>query len=198
YVIDAAATGTNTGSVTVKGTAVIWSGGHIDGNGTNTVEAGGTVYFNAAGTGTPFVGGSGSSAVFAVTTGAFSYKNDSYIVQGDVTYNGVWNDPIDEANQTLTIKKGGKLTIPGGGKALRLKSDSVSASAIPIVVGDLSGTGTVPQIVVTNNNGLYFDRLIDINCYIGSTRETTNFVTAGTYTWTADVGGAGIDGWKAP
>jgi hypothetical protein len=200
YTLDGA-TGTNTGTVTVKNGGVIKSVATITGAGINTVEQGGTVYFND-GTGEPFIG-TDSSAIFQLgANGKFSYNNDSYTVEGSVTLNdtdGVANDPPDVwiigDEQVLTITRGGTLTI--GTNAVLGLGHSNAATTAP-VVGDLAGTGELPKIVFTDTGIGVFNWSSTYKYFYpngGTTGGEPQLDT--TYEWKANVNSTGNAGWEA-
>ncbi|MDR3144675.1 MAG: hypothetical protein LBU21_00200, partial [Treponema sp.] len=197
FVLDAAASGTNNGTVTINGT--IQSYAHIDGDGENTVSATGKVAFGVDNGGNPvyIAGPAGDSPEKFVlgSGGTFTYGNGFYTIKGPVSVNGGWDTGlIDLHNEKLHIASG-TLTIPSG-KSLRMKNEGTLRS----LTGEVGA-----QITVDNGGKLYLEEndAMGKNFYASAGTAVTydtsisglNIVPANTYTWTATAGGASTPGW---
>jgi hypothetical protein len=176
--------GTNSGTVKIGATAKVYNGTNVNiSGGTNVVQAGGEVYFSGE-TVNPFVG-SGSNATFQLASGEFSYNNGGYILAGVATLNVTTEIA---APQKLIIKRAAELTV-GSGVTLQMTGTGTTAP----VVGDLSGSGTAPQIVFTGTGSFSTSYS---NFYYSNSSEAP--VTGNTYTWTANADGLNTPGWSRP
>jgi hypothetical protein len=196
YTIDDNATGTNTGTVIVEDGGIIKSDGYIDGDGTNTVKAGGTVYFND-GTGPAEFGG--SSAVFDVETdsGTVSYGNGFYSIDsGSVTLKAnssgsMWFDSVNTGGTKLIIKAGAKFVIDNNGKTLEV----LSALADPAIQGaagaEIEVKGDASFVIYTTSPSTNFYDNSGTEIPVGTP------LAGKTYAWNENADGSGAAGWKA-
>ncbi|MFP3090208.1 hypothetical protein LQZ21_07755 [Treponema sp. TIM-1] len=214
YTLEDGVTGINEGTVTVGPGATVAAGVGVNftGNGKNIVSAGGTAIVN--GVSAPFVGpsGGGTTPHFELTSGTFSYNNNEYILAGVATVKNhdsslyavlYLQKDIDTTDstytQTLTIARGGKLTIQAG-QYISLRG-SRDFDSTPLKGDLLSGTGDAPQIVIGDNQAYYRDYSTTPfypNFYMKSDYSSAvasdGEIEPKTYIWVADNNGPGDNG----
>jgi hypothetical protein len=198
YTLGAGVTGTNDGTVVIESGAVVRNGAgvNIGGTGTNIVKAGGTVYFNGD---TVAYIGNNNAAKFNLTSGTFTYNNAGDVLEGTATHNDLdstatWPPDVSiSATDKFTIKRDSVLTIPVNGVGILY--GGTSAASAPLV-GDLTGSGNLPQIVIsgvlwygTSNTYRYF--FDNISGPIPN-NPVNDPIPAGTYNWDTT-----LNGWKA-
>jgi hypothetical protein len=144
YTVANNTSGTNAGTIITKAGGEIRSGSGVAiTGGTNIVEAGGKVYFNADSD--PFIG-TDDTARLNLTSGTVtstqSGANTVYVLEGSVILNEVNPGPdmwltASSPSTTLDVKRGSVLTI-GTGASLSVYGNAIS----------VSGTGAAPRIII--------------------------------------------------
>jgi hypothetical protein len=210
------ATGTLAGTITVQpGGESHSNGGTLEGDGKNIVEAGGKADF---GDGYFFISdNTDEDAVFQLDANStFSFNNAGYELDGAATLNGR-DDPSDDTrnwwlltdDQSLTLKAGSVLTVPGASQTnYTMLTISLGEDNSPGVFGEPAESGkNAAQLVLAEwgylsvRNGSWASSIgsLSHNFYSssGDSKETTNDIRHKTYSWNATAGGEDNPGWKA-
>ncbi|MDR1470449.1 MAG: hypothetical protein LBT00_14295 [Spirochaetaceae bacterium] len=203
------ATGTNTGTINIRGTSHADAATNLTGDGSNVVHVGGKASFDG---GTTYqVGPEEATTGYALISGTFTFNNAGYVLNGVAKVKGTpdGNDSreVVKEPQTLTIGENSTLTLPdrsNNGYTV-MRSHVVDANSTPRILGAAGAS-----IVLEARGQLYFkeEEAGTLSTFVGNESwnnfysDPTTKITAGlwdgveTYVWATNLGdGQNESGW---